>query len=62
MRNRDWGAAGPAAAAAVLLLVGAWRVDQGGGEGWPLLVLGSVLVGVAIVIHVLHRDDADQGD
>ena len=36
--------------AALLLIAGAVRVSAGGADGWPLLVLGSVLLGSWIVL------------
>jgi hypothetical protein len=52
----NWSRIAPATAASVLLLAGAWRISADGGEGWPLLLLGAVIVGVAIVLHVQDRN------
>lgn len=54
----SWRTLTPLAAACALLLGGAWRVAQAGGEGWPLLVLGAVCLGAWIALHA--RDGRDQ--
>jgi len=53
---RRLAAIAPALCAALLLLAGGVEVSRDGGTGWPFLVLGSVLIGVAIVLHVQDRD------
>ena len=39
------------AAAAMLLISGAWRITEAGGEGVPLLALGSVCLGAWLALH-----------
>ena len=51
-----WSQLTPLAAAAVLLLAGAWRVAASGGEGWPLLILGAVCLGAWLALHARDRD------
>lgn len=52
----DWARLPLLAAAAFLLLIGAWRVAEAGGEGWPLLVLGAVCLGAWLALHARDHD------
>lgn len=52
----NWRTLGPAGAAALLLIAGAWRVQAAGAEGWPLFILGAVCFGAWLALHARGGD------